>query len=513
MEIIQIINSLKPHKAPGVDMITAETLKEIATEIASPLVHLINKVIEDGICPPEFKVAVIKPLNKNGDKTVSSNYRPISLITSITKVFEKVLKTRIESFIQSKKLISERQFGFQRGKSTEDAICTLINLMYKTLDDGKPALCLFLDLAKAFDTVDHSQLLEALQDLGFRGNIYNLMASYLNNRKQFVKINSYLSRERIVECGVPQGTILGPILFTIYINSLLDLKSSGTIISFADDTVIFYADKTWRDLKHKVEDDFSNIIDWFNHKLLTINFKKTMFLPITCYKNTLPNYDKLIFNKQNGAIEIGSTDKIKYLGITIDKHLRWDYHINNVTNTLRTILFKFKYLRNLLDIVHLKIIYYALVESRLSYGILGWGGIANSHLKKLEILQRWFIKVMFKKERTYSSELLYSEARILDIRQIYFLRANIFQYKNKALSRFTDYTYETRNKSKKSLKISFCAKSVGQRSLAFMAPRFFNSLTLSLKNTSTIYKFKKDLKTYTLNAGRNKIHELMNLKQ
>lgn len=241
----------------------------------------------------------------------------------------------------------------------------------------------FLDLVKAFDTVSHVQLLEALDHFGVRGRVHDLFTSYLSDRKQFVKINNSISNYRVVQYGVPQGTVLGPILFIMYINHLLNIRSTGKIISFADDTAIFYEASSWADLKIKVENDLKNLINWFDHKLLTINYKKTTYIPFSCNKRNSPDYDKLEIYSNDYLIEINSSDFTKYLGVYIDKHLRWDIHINTVAKTLRSLLYKFKFLNKILDVKQMKIIYHALVESRLSYGILGWGGALNIHMKTL----------------------------------------------------------------------------------------------------------------------------------
>ena len=193
------------------------------------------------------------------------NYRPESLVSNLCKIFEKILKERINNFLTTHNILSDKQFGFREGKSTQDAIACLIKEIYQLVGTSKPALCVFLDL-KPLTTVCHPQLIECLENVGFRCIPLTLMRSYLSNRKQFVKINTAHSKESVIQYGVPQGTVLGPILFTLYVNELLELNSSENVISFADDTALFYTANTWAELKTKAEIDVGNIKNFFRQK-------------------------------------------------------------------------------------------------------------------------------------------------------------------------------------------------------------------------------------------------------
>lgn len=253
----------------------------------------------------------------------------------------------------------------------------------------------------------------------------------------------------------------------------------------------------------------SKLIDWFNYNKLTINYKKTKFVPFSVYKNTLPEYKTLTINSSSNIVNIEAVNHIKYLGVTIDQHLRWDVHVSNLARTLRSILYKFKLLKSFLEIPHLKIIYYALIESRLSYGILGWGGVANTHLKQLETLQKRFLKIMLSKERTYPSNLLYSEANILDLRQLYILSVSIKQFKTKDNLCYVDHPHKTRHKVKVSVKTPIATKSITQKSYAFLAPRLYNYLPDEIKNIKNLNLFKKKIKLFILNSEQDIMHNLI----
>lgn len=370
IEVKTIINQLKSKKSPGYDNIRAETLKEISEEICFPIVYLINLCFIKGKFPDILKLGVIKPLYKSGSKEKINNYRPISLISSIAKIIEKIIKIRIASFLSKYNILSDNQFGFREGMSTEDAILNLTSYIYNAIDNKVPVLCIFVDLSKAFDTVSHTNLLRKLESYGMRGNIYNLIRSYLTGREQVVNIGGGVSEPRTVNYGVPQGTVLGPLLFTVYINSLLKINSKGKIISFADDTAILYTSETWELLQTDVKNDFINIERWFLYNKLTLNCDKTKYLVFSSYANNLPEMGPL---KVGPNTTIPEAKSVQYLGIVIDRHLRWDLQIKYIIRKIRGLVSRFRYLKDYLDTKYLKILYYALVQSQLSYGIIGWG--------------------------------------------------------------------------------------------------------------------------------------------
>lgn len=257
------------------DGITAEILKETVQIISPLLVHLINIIYKNGTWPNSLKLAVIKPLHKKGDKYIIENYRPISLTSTIAKVLEKSIKHRLVKYLEKFNLLSKKQFGFRQNTSTNDAIAYLTNEIYQSIDSSKPSVCVFIDLAKAFDTISHKRVLEKLRDFGVRGICHKLFSDYLTNRTQYVKIENFLSDPKTVLCGLPQGTVLAPIMFIIYLNDLLTLDIKGSIVSFADDTAIYFKGNSWDEVRQTVEVDLKVIKDWFDENLLTINIDKT----------------------------------------------------------------------------------------------------------------------------------------------------------------------------------------------------------------------------------------------
>jgi hypothetical protein len=245
-EIEKVFNNLK-MKSGGVDSINSKVLKCLNDKISGPLEHIFNICFSKGIWPSALKAAEIIPVFKAGDKHEPSNYRPISLISNVAKIMEKIVYVRLIDFVNKHKIISDRQYGFVKNRSTNDAISFVTEHVYKNLGTNRPTAIAFLDLAKAFDTVNHSILLNKLEAYGIRGSVMELIRSYLSERYQCVKIGNELSKRMLVKVGVPQGTILGPLLFILYINDIFKVVPDGSLVSYADDTAVLCSGKNWND--------------------------------------------------------------------------------------------------------------------------------------------------------------------------------------------------------------------------------------------------------------------------
>lgn len=349
----------------------------------------------------------------------------------MSKVLEKIMNSRLVTFLETKKLLSSAQFGFRRGVSTADAVHELTNCIFRTLDRKEKSLAIFLDLAKAFDTVSIPLLIRKLETVGVRGMQLKLFSDFLNDRTQQVKIGDILSDDLTVKYGVPQGSILGPTLFLIYINDLCGLKiPCGRIITFADDTALIFSSKGWEEVFSRAQCGFNIVNKWLRDNMLTLNATKTKYIVFT--KKSSPSLSPFSIVIHNCNAELDSKSlcncpilekvkSIKYLGIHVDDRLSFHIHISMLASRLRKLVYVFKNLRGIADNSITKTVYIALCQSLLCYCITTWGGTYKSMLLKLERAQRLILKCSQSLSfRTPTSEL-YKLCEVLTVRQLYIM--------------------------------------------------------------------------------------------
>lgn len=509
-EVGDLISGLKSHRSAGVDEIQVDALKTLSPFIQEPLSYIINMCLKKGVWPRAFKETVIIPIFKGGNDKLITNYRPITLITHLSKIMERVLKKRLSAYIAKYKFLSDKQFGFREGVSTEDALLSMTSMVSTALDEGKPSLCMFVDLSKAFDTVSHDLLLQTLEDVGIRSGSLSLFKSYLTGRSQSVRVDSVMSDRRGVEFGIPQGTVLGPLLFSIYINGLFNVRCGGEVLGFADDIVVFYKADTWENLRTIVETGFPQLKNWLEHKLLTVNLKKTSYLPFSCNRSGTPSFRSINITTIGEQCTILPEEKVKYLGVMVDCNLKWNEHIQFVCNKLRTILHKFKYLKSLLTVHQLKILYHALVESHLRYGIVCWGNALKTHILKLEVLQKRFLKTILGKDPRYPSDSLFLEAHVFDIRQLYYFSVTMKYRCGEKSSSLPVHSYETRGR--KLFILPRVQKCVGQRSFSYTAPRLYNFIPQEIQHITGLSRFRSRLREFIMTQRRGVFADLVELR-
>lgn len=314
--------------------------------------------------------------------------------------------------------------------STEDAILALTSTVINKLDDGGKCLAVFLDLKKAFDTVSVPILLKKLEHIGIRGIPLSLFKDYLTGRKQKVKIGEFISADENITYGVPQGSVLGPTLFLIYINYLSSMTlTGGHVFSYADDTALIFTGKTWECARKHAEAGLLQVATWLNVNLLTLNTLKTNFICFSIYDCTQPSENfKIKIHKcmslNNPDCTCTHIDKVqhtKYLGVILDHRLSWHMHTELIMNRVRKLIWTFKTLRHVTTKDLLNQIYISLAQSVLGYCLPLWGGATKVKFLELERAQRSLLKVMFFKPYRFPTEQLYLTAGLLSVRKLYLL--------------------------------------------------------------------------------------------
>jgi len=286
---IQMVLSTLRNSSPGYDDINVRVLKRIKDQIIKPLTHLCNLSLENGVVPDKLKIAKVIPIHKKGAKDQLNNYRPVSVLTCISKIYERLVYNRIVEFLDKHKILSRQQFGFRKQHSTTLAINALMNRFHESIENNDIMLGLFIDLSRAFDTISHKILLNKLYCYGIRGIALNWIKDYLTNRMQFVSYNNSISEMKSVDIGVPQGSILGPLLFLLYVNDLPMISKELSFIQFADDTSIFINGKSLSDMSKIMNTEMKNVCKWLKCNMLTLNVSKTNYMIMT---NKGKFYDK-----------------------------------------------------------------------------------------------------------------------------------------------------------------------------------------------------------------------------
>lgn len=417
-EVIDTFSELSNSTSCDLNNIQIRPVKYVIDVICAPLTHIFNLCLKTATFPSAMQIAKVIVLYKKGDKNDFGNYRPISILPVFSKCLEKLILKRIDRFLQAHNIITDSQFGFRKNRSTEIALLHQKEYILDKLEKKKFVLGIFVDFTKAFDCIVHSILFRKLDLYGIRGHALALIKSYLSHRKQYVQISNFQSRTRDIIAGVPQGSILGPLLFNIYINDITNIDYQSKFIIYADDTTILLSADTHNELSLRGNNVLGKLELWTNENALSVNVNKTKAI-IFNSRNKKP--DTLV-NLQYKSQAVEMVNSIKTLGVYFTQHMQWNDHINSIllkASKAVGIVWRHK---SILPLKAKLAIYNALFLSHLNYCMLVWGTTTKTNLRKISPLHNKILRLIYNLPYRHTTQHLFNEHEIMNVFNLYSYR-------------------------------------------------------------------------------------------
>lgn len=501
-EIATYISNLKTSDSTDVYGLSNNTIKTHKSALIQPLTLLINKCILDGCFPSSLKISKVTPLYKNsGRKDDPNEYRPLAISAIISKPIEDFMLDRFHTHLENNELIHKNQFGFSKGCSTEVAITHVLNNIYNKKDQGLSVSILFIDLQKAFDSVNHEILLNKIKKLALPRKFVTLFESYFNDRFQYVQLGETRSPTLKIQAGVFQGSKIAACLFIFYINNIFSLPLNGDIFLYADDIAIVYGAKDKLSLKDKMEQDLILLNCWLENHFLKMNLRKTKYI-LFQGRASLDNFvsNSLKISLDNSLIE--RVDSYDYLGVIIDEKLKFDSHIDMIRSRITSMAFAIKRIRPYITLSTAVQLYFQHVQSLLIYCNSCWNTATDSRIETLCIAQKRVLRFVYQKPYGSPSNELFSE-KILPIELLNKYQTSLLVFKMINGSFRLNIRMQTRfevsgriTRQSHNYNIQFSNTALGGRDFFKVGFEMFNQLPREVKKANTISKFKLVLRKY-----------------
>lgn len=496
-EIETLIQILNPNKATGPDSISNRMLKAVAKEISIPLEILFNRSFREGIFAQIWKNSNVVPLHKKGDYSCPSNYRPVSLLSGVGKLQERIVFKHMHNFLNENNLLYKYQSGFLPNHSTTFQLIDIYHHICQTFDNNQYSCMVFCDVSKAFDRVWHKGLIFKLKQHGISGNLLDWISNYLDNRYQKVAIRSCTSNFKKVSAGVPQGSVLGPLLFLIYVNDISETLLSLTRL-FADDSSLFYSASSLADIEGIINYDLCRLSEWAKQWLVTFNPLKTEAVVFTLkHDYTLPN---LVLD--NTVIKF-VTDH-KHLGLTISNNGQWHSHIDNIASSASKVIGIMRKLKYTLSRAALNQIYLSYVLPILEYSSVVWDGCTEQDSYTLEKIQNEAARIVTGLTRSVSLENLYRECgwTSLSNRRKQQKLAFMYRASNSLVPAYISdlippLVRETTNyplRNSNNISIPYTRTEISRKSCIPSSVLLWNTLDESVRSANTVTTFKNQVK-------------------
>jgi hypothetical protein len=487
-----------PNKGCHITEIPTYIYKLLADDLSSIISYLFNRSLQDSAYPTCLKLARITPIFKSGDKKSVENYRPISCLPTLSKVFEKLMNKRLVNFLDKYKILSKHQFGFRSGSSTSDAVLQFLDFAYESLNRSDYLIGNFLDFSKAFDTVNHTILLEKMNKLGFRGATNDWFRSYLFGRRHFVRVGKGTSKCADVQMGVPQGSVLGPVLFLLYINDMSTSSNHLQYVHFADDTTVFISGNDFGDTVRRVNGELDAVDEWLKANRLSLNVNKTAYMTIS----NRPIDPQVCVELRGTALS--RVTSANFLGLIIDDKLTFKPHIDLLVGKLCKSIGIMRKIAPFVPCSVLRNLYFSLIYPYIMYGIAAWGGCGSTQLNRVKSIQSRALS-LFPGNKEEKCKI----NRLLNIDDIYNYFVLVKFYKCyvagmhehffvKILSNKPSHSYSTRFRDNNMINLPSFSKSKCQSSFIFKGTALWNALPIHLKEIKTLSPFKKRLMDYLL---------------